>query len=60
MKTMLKYELTAKEVDDLEEDIINWVMKYEEYVYNNASTPVLMLIIDTTISIVRIDCQPAS
>ena len=33
MKTTLKYELTAKEVDDLEEDIIDWVTKYEEYVY---------------------------
>jgi len=32
MKTTLKYELTAKEVDDLEEDIIDWVTKYEEYV----------------------------
>jgi hypothetical protein len=30
MKTTLKYELTAREVDDLEEDIIDWVMKYEK------------------------------
>ena len=33
MKTTLKYELTTDEVDNLEEDSIDWVRKYEEYVY---------------------------
>ena len=32
MKTTLKYEITHKEIDDLEEEIICWVEKYEKYV----------------------------
>jgi hypothetical protein len=31
MKTTLKFEITAKEIDNLEEEIIDWVKKYEKY-----------------------------
>ena len=32
MKTTLKFELTMQDIDELEEEIIQWVERYEEYV----------------------------
>ena len=32
MKTTIRYEITHKEIDDLEEQIVCWVEKYEKYV----------------------------
>ena len=32
LKTTLKYEISRKEIDDLEEEIVRWVEKYEKYV----------------------------
>jgi len=32
MKTTVKYELTHAEIDELEQEIIHWVEKYEKYV----------------------------
>jgi hypothetical protein len=33
MKTTLRYELTMQDIDELEEEIIQWVELYEEYVF---------------------------
>ena len=33
MKTTLKYSITNEEIDELEEEIVQWVEKYEEYVF---------------------------
>ena len=33
MKTTLKFELTMQDIDELEEEIVQWVERYEEYVF---------------------------